>query len=176
MSVAPTTETHAAASPPLDVEPGLGLLALLSQGVTVGSLSGLSPRVVESFYALGYGWFNAGRLADAERVFALVAMQDHLDRRYQLALAMTLHAQGRHERALRPYGMASLLDLTDPEPVLRMAECLLSLGRKDEARLSLQQALEQARARPQQHEAAGRRAQTILELMGADAALSKASE
>lgn len=172
--MSPAIADQTSAAPPPGLEEGLGLLALLSQGVTIGSLSGLSPRGVEALYALGHGWFNAGRLAEAERVFAWVAVQDHFNRRYQLALAMALHAQGKHERALRPYGMASLLDLTDPEPVLRMAECLLSLGRKGEARQSLQQALEQVRVRPQQHHAVGQRAQAILELMGTDAVPEKA--
>lgn len=152
---------------PLDAEHGLGLLFLLSQGATLASLRGLSPQRVEAYYALGYACFNAGRLADAQRIFSVVVMNDHLDRRYQLALGMVLQAQGRHEQALRPYGAASLADLTDPEPVVRMVECLLALGRGVDARQALAQALGQVEARPQQHQALHSQVLAILELVDA---------
>jgi hypothetical protein len=47
--------------------------------------------------------------------------------------------------------MASILDLTDPEPVMHCAECQLALGRRDQARANLEYALVQARAHEARH-------------------------
>ena len=150
-----------------EVECGLGLLQLMATGTTLAALRGISTKQVEACYALGYTCFRAGRLADAERFFRFVVVHDHFDRRYHLALGMALHAQGKHEQALQPYGVAVLADLTDPQPLVRIAECLLVLRRKPEAREALQQASGQIEARAHMYPKMQQKVQAMLEFMDA---------
>lgn len=130
------------------VEEAQALLQLMGGGVTLAALSGITPRRLEAYYALGYTCYRSGRYQDAERIFSFVLLQNHLDARTHKALGMTLQMQRKHEQALKPYGAASLMDLTDPEPVVRMAECLLALARLDEALGALDFAQGMFRRRP----------------------------
>ena len=93
---------------------------------------------------------RAGRHEDAERILSFVVLHDHLDRRYQLAFGLVLQARRKHERALKPLGIAALMDLTDPVPVVALAECKLALGQRDEARDLLEAARGQLEVRPGQ--------------------------
>ena len=164
------TSTVPLADPPPDmgvreVERGLGLLQLMATGTPLAALRGISLQRVEACYALGCTCFRAGRLPDAERFFRFAVMHDHLDRRYHLALGMALHAQGKHEQALQPYGVAVLTDLTDPQPLVRIAECLLALRRKPEALQALEQASGQIEARPHMYPKMQQKVQAMLELI-----------
>lgn len=116
---------------------GQALQDYLLQGGTIGTLRGVTPRQLEAFYALGFNCFQSGRYEDAEKLFTYVLTHNHLDARTHKALGMALQAQRKHEQALKPYGAASLMDMTDPEPVVHMAECFLALGRVSDARQAL---------------------------------------
>lgn len=116
-----------------DVKDAEALLKQMHAGVTVASLRGISPRRLEAYYALGYNAFRCGRLQDAQLLFSFILMNNHLDGRTHKALGLTFQAMRQFEQALKSYGAASLMAMTDPEPPVRIAECLLALGRIDEA-------------------------------------------
>lgn len=109
------------------------LLELIGNGVTIGALKGHSPELHEAMYTYAHGQYVQGRYADALKIFGFLVQHDHLDGRFHMGFGACLHMLNRHEEALKYYGAASLFDLTDPEPVVRMAECQLALARPEQA-------------------------------------------
>jgi hypothetical protein len=55
-----------------------------------------------------------------------------------------------YREALKFYGAASMLDLTDPRPPMHSAECHLALGEYSRAHACIDYALAQARAHQQE--------------------------
>lgn len=114
-------------------------------GHTLGPLLGSSVESQEALYRLAYRLYGQAKYEDAQRLFAILLMHNHLDRRYYLAYGACAQMLRRHPDALRYYSVAAQLDLTDPQPAIHMAECLLALGRRSEARACLDHGLVQAR-------------------------------
>jgi len=129
-----------------------------------GTAAEMSVEHQEALYSLGRMLYEYGKAADAVRVFSVLVACDHTDRRYHAGLAASRQALGEHEPALRHWGLASLLDLTDPAAPMHAGECLLMLKRDDEARESLEYALAQAKAQPK-HAALMERIEALLALM-----------
>jgi type III secretion system low calcium response chaperone LcrH/SycD len=114
-------------------------------GHTLGPLLGSSVESQEALYRLAYRLYGQAKYAEAQRLFAILLMHNHLDRRYYLAYGACAQMLKRHPDALRYYSVAAQLDLTDPQPAIHMAECLLALGQRGEARACLDHGLIQAR-------------------------------
>lgn len=139
------------------------MIELLSSGTTLGELHGVSERRLEALYAVGHTLYTQGKYADAAPVFGFLVTHSHLDRRFHKAFGACLQKLGRHADALKYYGVASLLDLTDPDPVVHTAECLLALSRDEEAARALRFALGQIKGE-EKHAALGERVKALLEL------------
>jgi type III secretion system low calcium response chaperone LcrH/SycD len=136
--------SNAVAAP--TIAQGLALLDYLMSGRTLGEAMGCSLQSQETLYHVAYTFYNQAKYPEAMRVFAYLLAANHLDRRFFKGFAACLHMQRRHEEALKYYGAASMLDLTDPEPAMHSAECHLALGGIEQARASLDYAMSQARA------------------------------
>jgi type III secretion system low calcium response chaperone LcrH/SycD len=126
-------------------EQAVELLQYLLSGNTLNAALGQSAESEEALYGVGYTFYNQAKYKEAMRIFAYLLTTNHLDRRYYQGFAACLQMQRRHADALKYFGIASMLDLTDPEPVMHSAECYLALGDRAQARLSLEYALTQAR-------------------------------
>lgn len=131
---------------------------------TMAQFYGLESRELEAVYALGYALYNQGRWSDALQVFGSLVRHDHLDRRYQIAAANCLKMQRRFDMALRAYGVAHLLDVTDPHVVLQMGECLIALGNKEDAQAMLDGVGQLASGQPQ-YAAIADRARALCDLL-----------
>ena len=110
----------------------------LFAGGTLADIYGLEARQLEAVYAHGYGLYNQGRWAHALQVFSFLTFHDHLDRRFHVARAACLQMLRQHEAALKAYSLAHLLDVSDPAVGLHVAECLIALQRKADARTALE--------------------------------------
>jgi type III secretion system low calcium response chaperone LcrH/SycD len=110
----------------------------LFAGGTLADIYGLEPRQLEAVYAHGYGLYNQGRWEPALQVFSFLTFHDHLDRRFHVARAACLQMLKQHEEALKAYSLAYLLDVSDPAVGLHVAECLIALQRRAEARTALE--------------------------------------
>lgn len=128
-----------------------GLIDHLGNGHTLGQLMGTTLESREALYQLAYRLYGQGKYEEAQRMFAVLLLHDHTDRRFYLAYGACAHMLKRHAVALRYYGMASLLNLTDPQPLIHMAECQLVLGDRGKARQVLDYGLAQARFHPEHH-------------------------
>jgi type III secretion system low calcium response chaperone LcrH/SycD len=110
----------------------------LLAGGTVRGFYGIEERELEAVYAHAYHLYNQARWLEAFAVFSFLCMHDHLQRRFHLGRAACLQMLKDHEAALKAYGAAYLLDVSDPTTSLRIAECLIALRRKAEACAVLQ--------------------------------------
>src|SRR5690606_15268987 len=117
------------------------LLGLWKAGGTLAQAMGLTARECEAMYAYGHALYAQGKYNDAFKIFAQLVAYDHMESRYQLALASALQMTRRYEEALQHYMIVTVMRLDDPVPVYHCAECLLALGRPAEAAESLELAI-----------------------------------
>jgi type III secretion system low calcium response chaperone LcrH/SycD len=140
------------------------LLERLSQGQTLGPLLGMPRESQEQLYLLAYRFYGQAKYEEAEPMFRFLVMANHLDRRFSLGCGACAHMLRRHADAVAYYGLASLLDLTDPEPLAYMAEHLMFLGERTQARRLLDQGLAQVRQH-ERHREHGARLTALLSLL-----------
>lgn len=152
-----------------DAAQGLALIEYLGSGHTLAASMGQTVGSLEALYHLGYTLFEQAKYKESMRVFAYLMTANHMDRRFFNGFAACLHMQGNHRDAIKYYGVASILDLTDPEPPMHMAECHLALGDRAEARNSIAYGLSQARAH-ENHHGFVPRLEAMLEFMDGAAA------
>ena len=160
--------SHAMTEDPQSVEqlltPIVRLLTTYLDGPgTLGAAAGFSEQNLESLYALGHQLYQAGRYDEALKLFSFVTLQNHVEKRYLIATGATLQMLERHSEALGFYGMACFMDPNDPVPVFHGSECLIALGRTDEAAEGLAGAI--ADCQPRRHDALRQRAQGLQALL-----------
>lgn len=162
-----TTATGtSAAFDPKDVEKLVNDVAdaMLNQYLTIGQLHGLNEDDFEAVCSLGYNQYNQGKFEEAAKTFSFLTFYNHLEPRYSKALAASLQMLKHYEHAMTTYAMALTLDATDPEPMLRIAECLIALGRTEEATEALEM-VRQVCAETKRRPELSARAQALLEIL-----------
>lgn len=133
------------------------LLDAFANGLTFADLNGYSARECEEFYQTGYELYQSARYADAVTVFRYLVANQHTERRYIHAYACALRMNRDYAQALQLFALATLLDASDPEPPLQIAECFLALGQKTDALAALDMSLALSEGEPrhaQTHERA----------------------
>jgi type III secretion system low calcium response chaperone LcrH/SycD len=148
--------------PPLQA--GAALMQLMSSGMTLGAMGGQTKASQSARYVEAHGLYTQGKYAQALPLFRVLYINDHLDMRFAMGLAGCLQMLQRYGEAARYYGAASVLDLTDPTPVIHLAECLLGASRRKEAIEALKFAEGQARGEAR-YAAEAARVQALLELV-----------
>ena len=118
----------------------------LFAGGTVADIYGVDRKELEPLYALGYSLYNQARFSEALQVFSFLTYHSHLEQRFHVARGACLHMLKQYEEALRAYGPAYLLDALEPAVSLHIAECLIALGRKEDARGVLENVAELTRS------------------------------
>jgi type III secretion system low calcium response chaperone LcrH/SycD len=122
------------ATPELDAEKITNqVVDLFAHGATLKDIHGYTDEEFDALYTLGYNLYNQGKFGEALQAFGFLLMHDQLERKYYKAFGSCLQMLKRYEEAVRNYSMASILDLTDPEPTYHTAECMLALGMPAEA-------------------------------------------
>lgn len=114
------------------------LIGLWKAGGTLAQALGLGDEECEALYAYGYTLYAQAKYEDAFKIFARLVTFDHMDSRYQMALASAMQMTRRYEAALQQYVIVTVMRVDDPAPVFHCAECLIALGRPEEARASLE--------------------------------------
>lgn len=128
--------------PPL--EDGIALMDYLASGHTLGPLLGHTAQAQETMYALAHRMYGQAKYDDAARIFSHLVTCNHMDARFFVGFGACMQMKGRHPQALKFYGVASVLDLADPTPVMHMAECHLALGDHAQARTAIARGLDLA--------------------------------
>lgn len=117
----------------------------LANGGTLGQLKNIEKTQLEALYTVGLHHYEAARYKDAQKAFAFCTQNDHLERRYYMALAACFKMLDKPAEALKYYTVASMLDIKDPLPTFHSAECLLAMGMVEEAKEALEIVVRQAK-------------------------------
>ena len=116
-------------------------LDYLEQGGTLKNVRKVSAEQMEAMYTLGYGHFDIGHYADALRVFRYLALLDHWNARYFLAIGYCLYQLKHYADAVPALSYAERIDTKDPRPSLCMTECFISLKNRKLAKKALSEAV-----------------------------------
>ncbi|MEZ8878768.1 MULTISPECIES: SycD/LcrH family type III secretion system chaperone VcrH [Vibrio] len=109
------------------------LLSFLEEGGTLKMLHDVSTDTIEHIYAVGYNFFQSGKIEQAAKVFQLLSMLDHYQARFFIGLGAARQELAEYLQALDAYSYAALVDINDPRPPFHSAECHLKLEQLTEA-------------------------------------------
>ncbi len=105
----------------------------LKDGASFGSAINFNDRIAESLYSRGYVQYSQGRYEDAAKTFGFILFNDPSNIRAMRGMASSLQMQGKYEEALLFLGYAAVGDDSNADIALQVIECLLHLGRKNDA-------------------------------------------
>ncbi|MGI2782326.1 SycD/LcrH family type III secretion system chaperone VcrH [Vibrio alginolyticus] len=134
------------------------LLSFLEEGGTLKMLHDVSQDTIEHIYAVGYHFFQSGKIEQAAKVFQLLSMLDHYQARFFIGLGAARQELGEYLQAIDAYSYAALVDVNDPRPPFHSAECHLKLEQLTEAESGFYSAKEMSAGKSQYadlHERAG---------------------
>ncbi len=109
------------------------LLSFLEDGGTLKMLHDVSADTIEHIYAVGYNFFQSGKVEHTAKVFQLLSMLDHYQARFFIGLGAARQELGEYLQAIDAYSYAALVDINDPRPPFHSAECHLKLEQLTEA-------------------------------------------
>lgn len=135
-----------------------------SNGRTFRDFTQLTPESMEVIYMVAYNHYNSGKYDESEKVFRLLAMLNHFERKYWKGLAASREALKKYEEALQAYGYLGIMDMYDPYPPLQAARCFVALGKLPEAEASLRAAVFNSTDKPE-HAALHQQATGLLEMV-----------
>ncbi|EHZ2492649.1 SycD/LcrH family type III secretion system chaperone VcrH [Vibrio parahaemolyticus] len=125
------------------------LLSFLEEGGTLKMLHDVSADTIEHIYAVGYNFFQSGKIEQAAKVFQLLSMLDHYQARFFIGLGAARQELGEYLQAIDAYSYAALVDINDPRPPFHSAECLLKLEQLTEAESGFYSAKEMSAGKSQ---------------------------
>ncbi|EGQ8136479.1 SycD/LcrH family type III secretion system chaperone VcrH [Vibrio parahaemolyticus] len=125
------------------------LLSFLEEGGTLKMLHDVSADTIEHIYAVGYNFFQSGKIEQAAKVFQLLSMLDHYQARFFIGLGAARQELGEYLQAIDAYSYAALVDINDPRPPFHSAECHLKLEQLTEAESGFYSAKEMSASKSQ---------------------------
>ncbi|HIF5836376.1 TPA: SycD/LcrH family type III secretion system chaperone VcrH [Vibrio parahaemolyticus] len=125
------------------------LLSFLEEGGTLKMLHDVSADTIEHIYAVGYNFFQSGKIEQAAKVFQLLSMLDHYQARFFIGLGAARQELGEYLQAIDAYSYAALMDINDPRPPFHSAECHLKLEQLTEAESGFYSAKEMSAGKSQ---------------------------
>ncbi len=120
-----------------------------ANGRTFQDFTNLTPESMEVIYLLAYNQYNGGKYDEAEKIFQLLSVLNHFDRRFWLGLGASREMQKKYDNAIKAYGYLAILDIYDPLPSFHCAKCFLALGRSEEAQAALTATVANAKGKPE---------------------------
>ncbi|ENJ2789502.1 TPA: SycD/LcrH family type III secretion system chaperone VcrH [Vibrio parahaemolyticus] len=125
------------------------LLSFLEEGGTLKMLHDVSADTIEHIYAVGYNFFQSGKIEQAAKVFQLLSMLDHYQARFFIGLGAARQELGEYLQAIDAYSYAALVDINDPRPPFHSAECHMKLEQLTEAESGFYSAKEMSAGKSQ---------------------------
>jgi type III secretion system low calcium response chaperone LcrH/SycD len=138
--------------------------AIAFEGYTFKDFADISDDEMEALYTHAYGLMSQGQYADAEKLLAWMCGLDQYQTKYFIALGVCRQQQHDYVRATEAYAAAGVLDVDNPVPALRAAECFLALGNLEAAESGVMAALHWSGAKAE-HEAVRQRARILKEAL-----------
>ena len=106
----------------------------LIEGATLADIRGYTEDEMEAVYHFAHNAYQQRKYAEALRLFQFLVQNDHAETRFWMGLAASYHMSGSHQQAVTAYGMAAVLDATNPRPALHAGECYLAMEDPQNAR------------------------------------------
>ncbi len=110
----------------------------LQSGKTVAEIQKLKEHELEALYSLAYGRLMAKSYKDAETLFQMLCLYNHLEFKYWLGYAIALKELGKLEDAVQAFSISALMEPEHPVSALQSGICLLKLKRIKEAKEALE--------------------------------------
>jgi len=126
----------------LDKDPNLRAVL---EGQTIAQVRGLTRADLETIYALGFRFLTGGDTERAEAVFFQLCFIDPLEAKNHYCLGVVRQMKQQWDAAIDDFARFCALDATNPEGYLRIGECLVAKGDRDQARDAFEVALLEAR-------------------------------
>lgn len=117
-------------------------------GISEKEISSIPVEQESAFYASAYGLYEQGDYRRSAKLFTQLVLSDPFSEDYWQGLASAKQMAREYLAAVHAWGLLALLKEADPIPHFHAAECLLSLGEKEEALKALDAALELCREEP----------------------------
>ena len=105
-------------------------------------LMGIKNECMAALYAAAHQMYQNNKYKEAKQMFSLLCTLDHLERKYWLGLGACCQMEKKYTIALECYGFAVILEYKNPDAHLYAAECMLALGKKEEAKPVLRNIIE----------------------------------
>jgi type III secretion system low calcium response chaperone LcrH/SycD len=122
--------------------------SILRGDLSYRQLCGITPEEMESAYASAYTLYQAGKYADAERIFQFLALFDSHEPKYWLGLGGCREALKNTAGAAEAYLIPLVVDTPEPQAALRAAICCEAVGRTEDAVEALKTAVAWASTDP----------------------------
>lgn len=135
----------------------------MKTGSSIAELMDIDRNELEGLYALGHQKYMEKQYTEAVQVLATLCRIDHHNARNFRSLGMALQMGKKYNEAIDCYGMALAIDLTDAVASLHAGECLMLLGKKEEAKSALEGCVIQAKDDHDKYKDALAKSSSLLE-------------
>jgi type III secretion system low calcium response chaperone LcrH/SycD len=119
------------------------------EGMLPKDAMGISDAVMDGIYRIACELYEGGKFDEARKIFAFLRFLDGSKFRFVFAQALCYHRQEDYANAAACYAISALINQEDPWPLLRIAECHLSLDLPDLAYEVLSDAINRAGNNPE---------------------------
>lgn len=99
----------------------------LIEGAVLSDVRGYTDDEMEAVYHFAHNAYRQRKYTEAAHLFQFLVQNNHTESRFWMGLAASYHLSGSHEQAVTAYGMAAVLDATNPRPALHAGECYLAM-------------------------------------------------
>lgn len=138
--------------------------AVAYEGYTFKDFAKISDDEMEAAYSVAFNMVSQGQFEEAEKLLSWLAGLDQYEPKYLIGIGICRQQLHLYPGAIDAFAAAGVLELANPIPALRAAECYLALGREEEARSGLLAAVHWSGDRPE-HAATRQRATALLEAL-----------
>lgn len=97
----------------------------------------LSQDEIESLYSYAFSLYEAARYKQAEALFTKLVLSSPFEPRFWRGLASSRQLNQNYKEALHAWCLVCLLEEKDASSHFHAAECMISLGEKEEAMKAL---------------------------------------
>lgn len=103
------------------------------EGISVQQAAGISDTFLEEMYSLAHAHYERGNFRESISLFHFLAGCAPTNYKFVLGLAANLHQLGEYQNALGAFQLSLELNGDNLMPVYYIGDCLVRLGREEEA-------------------------------------------
>lgn len=108
--------------------------AAVLEGATLKDLRGISTEQMDDLYGYAYGFYQQGRLDDAEKFFHFLCIYDFYNAHYWMGLAAVHQLKRNYQKAIDLFAVAFAQNTNDYLPMFHSGQCQLALGKAGKAK------------------------------------------